>query len=170
MTKPIGASGKRPRSAPLPAADDPTRELPPEGHWTPENPKPGHGVGQLRTVDDIDRTEQGIQRMNEAEEWPGYPVEGDPDGHSLNLPLGLAAWLAVKRLVWPDRSDDQKVKAHVLSLNAFPWGRTVHIRLEPGNTGRGEPTAIKVFVEDKSGTHLVYEGHRNDENDNRKVK
>lgn len=126
------------------------------------------GMRKAKEETVADFAEAALAKMNEADQWPSTPLRGREDNeHSPNLPLGVAAWFHIKRLLWPDRSADQNVKAHVLELECFPWGRTVIVRLEQGNAGRGEPAVIKVFVRDADGLSKVYEGARGDELDAR---
>jgi hypothetical protein len=112
-----------------------------------------------------DYAQAAVDELNESDLWPTTPVRGNEEGeHSVNLPLGLAAWFHIHRLTLDDKEYPDNLRGHTMEIDAFPWGRKVFVKATVGAPGQG-PATLSVYVKDRDGMHLVYEGQRADELD-----
>lgn len=89
-----------------------------------------------------------------------------PGGHQA-LPLDLPAYITITRLLSPE---DGAVEAHVISVDLFSYGRTVHIRLgkkKGWRKGKSPETetdvlgSVKIWVNKTK----IYEGKDGDKDD-----
>jgi hypothetical protein len=91
----------------------------------------------------------------EMEELETTPVRGKENAVRLNgghkqMPLDCPAYLTVTRLM-----SDDGLEGHVITLDAFSFGRTIHVRLGREKARKkGTADTIKVWV----GKKKIYEG------------
>lgn len=76
------------------------------------------------------------------------------DSNEGNLPMGIACSVEVYELV----DDTDKIKGHIVELDAVAVGRKVQLRLNRDGT-------FKLWLVDGNGSHKLAEGERGDSND-----
>jgi hypothetical protein len=76
------------------------------------------------------------------------------DENAGNLPMGIACSVEVYELV----ADDNKIKGHIVELDAVAVGRKVQLRLNRDGT-------FKLWLVDGTGSHVAGEGERGDQRD-----
>ena len=87
--------------------------------------------------------------------WPHTPSRLPSTAQRLRMPMDLPVFGELKR---PKRQvDPDNPRGYILSLDCFPWGREVIVRLVEED--------IVVFVKDALATRKVYAGKRKDEGD-----
>lgn len=98
----------------------------------------------------------------EMDDLETTPLKGKENAVRLNgghrqMPLDCPTYITVTRLM-----TDEGLEGHVISLDAFSFGRTIHVKLGREKArNKGEANTIKVWV----GKKKIYEGTEND-NDN----
>lgn len=94
--------------------------------------------------------------------WPHQESRRAPTDVRLRMPMDLPVFGELRRPGAAKRGEGVgeaalPPKGYVFTLDAFAWGRVVHVKLVDEN--------IQVYVADKLRTRKVYEGKRCDEAD-----
>jgi hypothetical protein len=88
--------------------------------------------------------------------WPHDGSRTPPRNVRLRMPMDLPAFAQLTK-------KEGDAEPYILTVDAFAWGRKVHIRF-----GRTQSVAFEVFVADSEATKKVYIGKRGDKGDLRR--
>lgn len=87
--------------------------------------------------------------------WPHEASRRAPTDVRLRMPMDLPVFGELKRP--GSRSEDSVANGYVFTLDAFAWGRFVHVKMVDDD--------FTVFVADAQRTRKVYAGKRRDDGD-----